>query len=394
MSGFSHFSPTNYIFISVEYRIDLFVVFMLLGLVQALFLSIFYLGSTARKMAANRYQGIFLLAVGGVVLEILLMYTGYILDLIHLVDFSEPLALLLGPMIYFIVYSFIHDKAPKPAWPHYALPLAYALYNVLLLIQPVEVKYNAYLDAYHPDWPRKEENPIYTDDPLNIRSYHSLLTALSILFYTMFSFRSYLLYCRRQKLGFWKVTDVQIRRGRNYLFISMVMVTLIFLFKTIYDRDLGDHFIGASITLLIYFSSFELIRSAQLLKLAPASGRYSKSSLTGEKKAELIERIKEHFSNGQAHLAIGFTLPNLSRELGVSSHHLSEAINEGFGKSFFELLAEYRVKAACQLLHTEEGKRIKMEEVAERVGYSSKSSFNTQFKKITGKTPSQYRDGV
>lgn len=366
---------------------------MLLGLVQAFFLSVFYLGKNARKIASNRYQGVFLLAVGGVVLEILLMYTGYIVDVLHLVDYSEPLALLIGPMVFFIIHSFLHDSAPKPAWPHYMLPAAYALYNILLLIQPVEVKYNGYLDAYHPDWPRREENMIWTDDPLNIRSNHSLLTALSILFYTGLSFWVYLKYIRKEKLKFWSVKEPAVRRGRNYLMISAIMVAMIFLFKTLYIKDLGDHFIGAVITLLIYYSSFDLIRSSQLLKMTAAGNRYSKSSLSSERKEDLINRIKDQLEGGDAHLAIGYSLPALAKSLGVSSHHLSETINEGFGKSFFELLAEYRIQAACRLLESQEGKRLKMEEIAERVGYSSKSSFNTQFKKLVGKTPSQYRDG-
>ena len=378
----------------VEYRIDLFAVFMLLGLVQALFLSVFYLGKKARTLASNRFQGFFLLAVGGVVLEILLMYTGYIVDALHLVDFSEPLALLIGPMVFFIVHSFLYKGTPKPAWPHYVLPAAYALYNVLLLIQPVEVKYNGYLDAYHPDWPRMDENMIWTDDPFKIRGYHSLLTALSILSYTLLSVRVYWQYVKEEKQSFWKAKEPAVKRGRNYMVISAIMVVMIFVFKTIYIKDLGDHFIGAIITLLIYYSSFDLIRSSQLLRSSPAGSRYSKSSLSSDRKEDLIERIKAKLENEDEHLSLGYSLPTLAKSLGVSSHHLSEAINEGFGKTFFELIATYRIQAACELLKTKEGSLLKMEEIAERVGYSSKSSFNTQFKKHVGKTPSHYRNDL
>jgi len=378
----------------VEYRIDLFAVLILLGLVQAVFLSIFYLGREVRKIPVNRYQGIFLLAVGGILLEVLLMYTGYILGFLHLVDFSEPLALLIGPMILFIVHGFIHGDAPPKKRLHYIIPVAYALYNVFLLIQPVEVKYNGYLNAYHPDWPRVDATPIFSDDPLNIRTHHSLFTALSILLYTLLALKVYVSHCLKVKMSFWRVKDVQVKSGRNYVLVSTVMVVAVFLFKTLYDHDLGDHYIALSITILIYYTSFELIRSAQLLKLVPAAKRYSKSSLSVERKSDLVARIKSTLAEGEAHLSIGYGLIDLAKTLRVSSHHLSEAINEGFDKTFFELLAEYRIEAARQLLRTADGQRLKVEEIAERVGYSSKSSFNTQFKKITGKTPSQFRDEV
>jgi YesN/AraC family two-component response regulator len=82
-------------------------------------------------------------------------------------------------------------------------------------------------------------------------------------------------------------------------------------------------------------------------------------------------------------------LPDLAAGLRVSVHQLSQVINEGLGKSFFEMLAEYRIIAAKDILAVQ--KHIKIEEIAEMVGYSSKSSFNTAFKKITGLTPSEYR---
>ena len=84
-----------------------------------------------------------------------------------------------------------------------------------------------------------------------------------------------------------------------------------------------------------------------------------------------------------------FSLPDLAQKLNVSVHALSQAINEGLGKSFFEMVAVYRIEEAKRFL--KEQPNIKIEEIAEQVGYNSKSSFNTAFKKITGKTPSEFR---
>ena len=56
---------------------------------------------------------------------------------------------------------------------------------------------------------------------------------------------------------------------------------------------------------------------------------------------------------------------------------------------FFEMVAEYRVSEAKSLLR--DHPNIKVEEIAEQVGYNSKSSFNTAFKKLTGTTPSEFQ---
>ena len=67
-------------------------------------------------------------------------------------------------------------------------------------------------------------------------------------------------------------------------------------------------------------------------------------------------------------------------------------INEKLNQSFFEMIASYRIEAAKSILNTEMGKKLIIEEVAERVGYNSKSAFNTAFKKFTSQTPSEYRE--
>ncbi len=56
------------------------------------------------------------------------------------------------------------------------------------------------------------------------------------------------------------------------------------------------------------------------------------------------------------------------------------------------MIASYRVEEAKTILKTELGKKLTIEEVAEQVGYNSKSAFNTAFKKFTSQTPSAFRD--
>ena len=83
------------------------------------------------------------------------------------------------------------------------------------------------------------------------------------------------------------------------------------------------------------------------------------------------------------------TLEMVAKELQVTKHLLSQYINETLGKSFSNLIKEYRVEKAKQLLQTESNFTI--EGLGYDSGFSSKSTFFTAFKKITGSTPAEYQ---
>ena len=86
------------------------------------------------------------------------------------------------------------------------------------------------------------------------------------------------------------------------------------------------------------------------------------------------------------------SLSGLAKTIHESSHHVSQVINEKLNQSFFEFIAFHRVEEAKIILKSDIGKKLTIEEIAERVGYNSKSAFNTAFKKFTSHTPSAYRD--
>ena len=84
-------------------------------------------------------------------------------------------------------------------------------------------------------------------------------------------------------------------------------------------------------------------------------------------------------------------MPELAGRVGVSPHHLSQVLNDTLGETFHAYVARHRIGEAMRLLSGPEGGTLRIEDLAERVGYYSKSSFNSAFKKIAGVTPSQYR---
>ena len=86
------------------------------------------------------------------------------------------------------------------------------------------------------------------------------------------------------------------------------------------------------------------------------------------------------------------TIQKLADKLSIPAPHLSQTINERLGKSFPDFINSYRIEEAKKKLLDPALKHLSILGIAEEVGFSSKSSFNSVFKKITGITPSEFRN--
>jgi YesN/AraC family two-component response regulator len=169
-------------------------------------------------------------------------------------------------------------------------------------------------------------------------------------------------------------------------------ILLTLLVKAFHPNDTGDHIFAAYMAIAIYITSFRVMRSSGFFK-APAlteADRYRNSQLAPDLQNSVLQKLKKIMMEEKPFLSPEFSLPELAEKIGTTVHVLSQVINSGLGKSFFEMTAEYRVEEAKSRLVRQ--KNIKVEEIAEQVGYNSKSSFNTAFKKITGVTPSEFRN--
>lgn len=85
------------------------------------------------------------------------------------------------------------------------------------------------------------------------------------------------------------------------------------------------------------------------------------------------------------------TLQQLSEKLNAPSYQVSQAINEGLKKNFYDLVNGYRVEEAKRLLVNPNSTNYTILSVGFEAGFNSKTTFNTVFKKFTGQTPTEFR---
>jgi AraC-like DNA-binding protein len=134
-------------------------------------------------------------------------------------------------------------------------------------------------------------------------------------------------------------------------------------------------------------------RSPDLGTASPSGGvqRYAKSGLDGQGLRQLMEQLNVLMKEQRVYLDSELSLPQLAEQLGCSVNHLSQAINAGFGMSFFDFINRLRVQDAIELLCVKQSEVPAILNVALAVGFNSTSTFYAAFKKSTGQTPAQYR---
>ncbi len=119
--------------------------------------------------------------------------------------------------------------------------------------------------------------------------------------------------------------------------------------------------------------------------------KYQKSALPEAKVNQLATRVRLMFEQEKIYLDSELTLGSLAEKLGVSRHHLSQAINTVFGFSFSDWVAQWRVKEAQSLLEKTKDKEMSIKEIVYQTGFNTKAAFNLAFKKWTGMTPTAFR---
>ncbi len=153
--------------------------------------------------------------------------------------------------------------------------------------------------------------------------------------------------------------------------------------------------IGVSDYLLKPFEDGELEASIQrLLHLhpnAPAESAILEEQLIPLKKKEevanryvqtAIEYIEAHYPDAD------FSLGALAESMSVSEGHISRLFKAETELSINNYLTRYRIRKAMNFL---KDVQTKVYEVTEKVGYTDNAYFSNTFKKLVGKSPSEYQ---
>lgn len=117
------------------------------------------------------------------------------------------------------------------------------------------------------------------------------------------------------------------------------------------------------------------------------------TNLKEDQKQQLLDGIRKVMEETDEYCQPEFTIATLAKLIDSNDRYVSMVVNDHFGKSFTEVLNDYRIKKACERLTSANTKyaQLTIAAIGQSVGYKSQTTFVKQFRKCTGLTPSVYQ---
>ena len=117
--------------------------------------------------------------------------------------------------------------------------------------------------------------------------------------------------------------------------------------------------------------------------------KYSGKRIDSTEAAILSEKLENIMNGKSLYKNPNLSLQDVSQEMNISTHQLSQFLNNNLNKNFTSFVNEFRIKEACKIITSND--KLTLESVGYDVGFNSKSTFFSAFKKHTGTTPLNYQ---
>ena len=191
----------------------------------------------------------------------------------------------------------------------------------------------------------------------------------------------------------WRLSGADRTVRITYYILAIAALIAVLVMTGLLSRHPG--YVAASLLLLgLLLPSLYLIRQRvpsffQDLEAAVRKEKYRNSQLRGADLTAIDRTLDRLMHEERLYRRDDLTLAALAERVGLTPHQLSEYFNNHRSLNFAGFVNRHRVAEAGELLLAEPDLTVLT--IAYRVGFNSKSSFNTAFARETGVSPSRYR---
>lgn len=378
----------------------------ILASAQGVFLAVFIFHKHA-KLFANRFLGCLILFYSLIVFDMYLGDSGFYMNFPKVRLFTLPTAFLIAPLLYLYTHYLTSsiDSMEKKDWCHFLTYLSYqiVLFPFLFKSSPNLAALFEQMDQGKMPWQFSIIYPVI------------LIQALAYLIISLVLLQRY---ARRLITVFSSLDHINLAWLRNIIILLSIIVSFFFaeyifhLFGIHLSKNyqLTSLLAAVSVYVLGYLvllksDEFKKPNVTATLRQMPevaeeqiphkhSSLKYAKSGLSEETAKAYLGELVSLMQEEKPYRDSELTLAQLGAKLGITPHNLSQVFNSQLGQSFFDFINKHRVDDVKAAFADPRKRNLKILAIAFDAGFNSKTAFNTIFKKITGKTPSQYRQEI
>ncbi len=290
--------------------------------------------------------------------------TGAILESPHLAQLHVPLAFAIGPFLYLHTRARVGTTASGRLWPHVIVP---CLALALLL-------------------------PFYVSDAATKRA---LMAAAIERYPAAWRIRQALLlsHLGAYVLASWRLSRSIPASSEVFLWSRrlagaglIVWIAAAFRFVVAYNAATAPYAMAIS-TMALATVIVAGLATPLTVRRRP---RHAPPPVSQEE-TDCLERVLHQLRDEHLYRSRDLTLEKLAAAVGTTPHFLSAVVNARCGTTVPELVNRFRVEAARAMLSDPAHAHRPVHEVAEAVGFTSRSAFNAAFKRHAGATPRAFR---
>ena len=145
------------------------------------------------------------------------------------------------------------------------------------------------------------------------------------------------------------------------------------------------------VTAVLYIMGFKLIKGPKGYINKILNSNKEEGYKVDKQKLSMLSNLIE---SDKLFLDSSITVQKISEASGLSRHEISKLVNIGLGKTFNELINEYRIKAVLEQFDKKTHNHLSIIGIAYESGFKSKATFIKYFKKYNNCTPSQYLQDI
>lgn len=175
----------------------------------------------------------------------------------------------------------------------------------------------------------------------------------------------------------------------SYMFLNLLLSILVRAFPEI--TMVYFHVNLICLTVLIHSIGYVAYLSPTLFN-GNQQSHYQFSAISETKMESLKKQLEEVMASHQPHLKSEVSAEDIGQLLDISKHQLSQLLNVGLDTNFYDFINQYRIEHSKKILRSAEYQEAKILHIAFDSGFSNKASFLRNFKKLTGLTPTTYRN--